>query len=117
MYDASICLVCVLSPPLLSGASAHAAVSAQAVIHQATERMYAALQHECQARTLRPESLFLLVDEILLPHADFERMSRWVMGKYWKQSSEHQRQQFVQEFKKLLIRTYATAPRRKDTHS
>ena len=60
-------------------------------------------------RTLHPESLSLLVDEILLPHTDFERMSRLAMGKYWKQSSDSQRQQFVQEFKELLIRTYATA--------
>lgn len=96
---------------LLSGVSAQAGVSnnPQAVIHQATDRMYAALQHECGGRTLHPESLSLLVDEILLPHTDFERMSRLAMGKYWKQSSDSQRQQFVQEFKELLIRTYATA--------
>jgi phospholipid transport system substrate-binding protein len=98
-----------MSLTLLSGVSAEAGVGAQAVIHKATDRLYAALQHECQTHTSHRESLFLLVDEILLPHADFQRMSRWVMGKYWKQSSESQRQQFVREFKQLLIRTYATA--------
>jgi len=94
---------------LLSGVSAGVGVSPQALIHQATDQMYAALQHECRSRTLHRQSLSLLVDEILLPHTDFERMSRLVMGKYWKQSSDSQRQQFVQEFKELLIRTYATA--------
>jgi len=95
---------------LLSGLSAQAGLSSpQAVIHQATDRMYAALQHECRSRKFHPESLSLLVDEILLPHTDFERMSRLVMGKYWKQSSNSQRHQFVQEFKELLIRTYAKA--------
>jgi len=95
---------------LLSGMSTQAALSSpQAVIQQATDRLYAALQYECRGRILHPESLSLLVDEILLPHTDFERMSRLVMGKYWKQSSDSQRRQFVQEFKELLIRTYAKA--------
>ena len=94
---------------LLSGVSAGVGVSPQALIHQATDQMYAALQHECRSRTLHRHSLSLLVDEILLPHTDFERMSRLTMGKYWKQSSDSQRQQFVREFKALLIRTYATA--------
>jgi len=100
-----LCMSLILVP----GVSAQAGVGPQAVIHQATDQLYAALQHECRSRTLRPKSLSLLVDEILLPHTDFERMSRLVMGKYWKQSSDSQRQQFVQEFKELLIRTYATA--------
>lgn len=92
------------------GVSAQAGVvGAQAVVHQATDRIYAALQRECQSRTLHPESLSLLVDEILLPHTDFVGLSRLVTGKYWKRSSESQRQQFIIEFKGLLIRTYATA--------
>lgn len=94
---------------LLSGVSAQTGVDAQTVIHKATDRLYAALQDECLTHTLHPERLFLLVDDILLPHADLQRMSRWVMGKYWKQSSESQQQQFMREFKQLLVRTYATA--------
>ena len=83
-------------------------ISAQAVIQQATERMYAALQEKCTTRRSDPEALLPPVTAILMPHADFKRMSRWVMGKHWKQLSESQRQRFQQEFKKLLIRTYAT---------
>ena len=95
---------------LLAGVSAQTVESsAQTVIQQATERLYAAIQHDCETRTLHPENLFPLVDAILLPHADFQRMSRLVMGKHWKRLSDSQRQQFMQEFKALLIRTYATA--------
>jgi phospholipid transport system substrate-binding protein len=52
-------------------------------------------------------SLNLLV--AVSAHADFKRMSGWVMGKHWKRLSEGQRQQFVRQFKTLLIRTRATA--------
>jgi len=55
------------------------------------------------------EALFALVDEIILPNFDFNRMSRWVLGKYWRSASPDQQTQFVEEFKNLLVRTYANA--------
>jgi phospholipid transport system substrate-binding protein len=36
-------------------------------------------------------------------------MSRWVLGKHWREASEGQRVRFVEEFRSLLVRTYATA--------
>lgn len=56
-----------------------------------------------------PEALFALVDEIILPNFDFRRMSRWVLGKYWRDATPDQQTQFVEEFKNLLVRTYANA--------
>jgi len=50
-----------------------------------------------------------LIDELVLPHFDFERMSRWVLGKYWRKANADQRKQFINEFKNLLVRTYANA--------
>ena len=50
-----------------------------------------------------------LAEEKILPHFDFERMSRMVLGKHWGKASKEQQQQFVTEFRSLLIRTYASA--------
>ncbi|HSI22106.1 MAG TPA: ABC transporter substrate-binding protein [Methylophilaceae bacterium] len=50
-----------------------------------------------------------LAEEKILPHFDFERMSRMVLGKHWSKASKEQQQQFVNEFRSLLIRTYASA--------
>jgi phospholipid transport system substrate-binding protein len=50
-----------------------------------------------------------LAEEKILPHFDFERMSRMVLGKHWNKASKEQQQQFVAEFRSLLIRTYASA--------
>ncbi|MDA1106925.1 MAG: ABC transporter substrate-binding protein [Proteobacteria bacterium] len=82
---------------------------AQAMVHQASDRMIAALKTEREAIKANPARLFTLVEEIVLPHFDFERMSRWVLGKHWRTASAAQRVQFVQEFRPLLVRTYATA--------
>jgi phospholipid transport system substrate-binding protein len=45
----------------------------------------------------------------MLPHVDFQRMSKWVLGKHWRRASIDQREQFVNEFRQLILRTYSTA--------
>jgi phospholipid transport system substrate-binding protein len=94
---------------LFAGFAQASVESPEAVVRQASENIYRALLQECPPVSQHPERLFVLVDEILLPHADFRRMSRLVIGKHWKRASEEQRQQLMQEFRMLLVRTYATA--------
>jgi phospholipid transport system substrate-binding protein len=79
------------------------------VVRDATAELYAALTGLCSERPPGREELYRLVNETIVPHADFERMARWVMGKYWHRASAQQRSEFSNEFKWLLIRTYATA--------
>lgn len=50
-----------------------------------------------------------LAEEKILPHFDFERMSRMVLGKNWNKASNDQKDRFISEFRTLLIRTYASA--------
>ena len=53
--------------------------------------------------------LYDMVDSKILPHFDFRRMSRWVLGIHWRRASNEQQSAFTIEFRKLLVRTYATA--------
>ena len=55
-----------------------------------------------------PRRLHELVERLILPHFDFKRMSRRVLGKQWKKSSEEQRTRFMSAFRTLLVRTYST---------
>ncbi len=50
-----------------------------------------------------------LAEEKILPHFDFDRMSRMVLGKYWSKATKEQKEHFIAEFRSLLIRTYASA--------
>ena len=54
-----------------------------------------------------PEALLAIVDRLLLPHVDSERMTRLVLGRYYRQATAAQRAQFNKEFQRLLVRTYA----------
>ncbi|OTP79805.1 putative ABC transporter, auxiliary component YrbC [Caballeronia sordidicola] len=50
-----------------------------------------------------------LVNEKILPYTDFTRTTRFVMGRNWASATPEQQKQIVEQFKLLLIRTYAGA--------
>jgi phospholipid transport system substrate-binding protein len=56
-----------------------------------------------------PARLNQLVDEKILPHVDFEKMTRLAVGRGWRQASAEQRQALTREFRTLLVRTYSGA--------
>jgi len=86
-----------------------ASTDAETVVRQLTEQIYRVLLDECNGIRERPERLYSLVDEVLLPHADLDKMSQWVLGKYWREADDGQRRDFAHQFRQLLVRTYATA--------
>jgi phospholipid transport system substrate-binding protein len=50
-----------------------------------------------------------LVDSKIMPNVDFARMTAATVGPTWRQASPQQKQKLQDEFKILLIRTYAGA--------
>ncbi|MEN9461604.1 MAG: hypothetical protein RIS84_1624 [Pseudomonadota bacterium] len=82
---------------------------AQTLVKETTDAMLDALTAEKNTIKSNPERVYALVDKIVLPHFDFERMSRFVLGQNWAQATPAQQGKFVQEFRRLLVRTYATA--------
>lgn len=54
-------------------------------------------------------ALYMMVERVAIPHFDFERMTRLVLGRYSSKATVAEFQAFMTEFKTLLIRTYATA--------
>lgn len=92
----------------LAGAVA-ATTPADQVIRETSKEVTAELEANRAELEQNPKRLYQMVEEIVLPHFDFERMSRYVLGQHWRDASPEQQQQFVSEFKTLLVRTYATA--------
>jgi phospholipid transport system substrate-binding protein len=50
-----------------------------------------------------------VAEQKVLPHFDFERMTRLAVGKNWQQANEAQRQALVKEFRTMLVRTYSSS--------
>ncbi|HEY1394658.1 ABC transporter substrate-binding protein [Roseateles sp.] len=50
-----------------------------------------------------------LVDTKVMPHVDFQRITATAVGRFWRQATPEQKQRLQDEFKTLLVRTYAGA--------
>ena len=81
----------------------------QDIVQDTSTRMVDALRQNRQTLDREPGRIYALVDQIVLPNFDFELMSRWVLGRAWQQATPEQRRQFTEEFRTLLVRTYAKA--------
>lgn len=92
---------------LLGSAPSWAIQSPQDMVQQTAEQMLGKLRAERQVIDAHPGRIYELVNEIVLPHFDFERMSSWVLGRYWRSATPEQRKEFVEQFRTLLVRTYA----------
>jgi len=98
----------VLCSVWLAGSGAAWAIqSPQVLVQQTADQMLSKLRAERQVIEQHPGRIYDLVNEIVLSHFDFERMSSWVLGKYWRSATPDQRKRFVEEFRNLLVRTYA----------
>lgn len=99
-------LLITLSPV---GATAQAPLGPEELVKDTSEKMLATLKADREEINAHPERLYELVADIVLPHFDFERMARWVLGKYWRRATPEQQAAFTREFRTLLVRTYGTA--------
>jgi phospholipid transport system substrate-binding protein len=79
------------------------------LVEETSERMLDALRKNRAVLQKDPRQIYGLVNAIVLPHFDFTVMSRWVLGKYWREATADQRSRFIEEFRTLLVRTYSQA--------
>ncbi|NOX76585.1 MAG: ABC transporter substrate-binding protein [Gammaproteobacteria bacterium] len=93
---------------LVSGA-ALAAQKPQDLVAETTDKITKILANEQETIKANPQRLYEIVDGIVAPQFDFVRMSRWVLGKYWRKAKAEEKTQFAREFRILLVRTYAKA--------
>lgn len=79
------------------------------IIESATSALIKELQAEREANTLSPEVIQGLASKLLIPHLDLTKISRLVLGKYWRRASKEQKTQFQKLFISMLMQTYTTA--------
>ena len=56
-----------------------------------------------------PEQLYAVVDRIVLPHFDFDYVSKLVLARYWRKATPEQRTRFQQAFRSQLVSFYGDA--------
>ena len=104
MYRILAMLVAALLP-----AMALAQESPEALVKRVSDEVLAIVKSDKDLAAGNQGKVVALAEQKVLPHFDFERMTRLAVGKNWAQANEAQKQALVKEFRTLLVRTYSSS--------
>jgi phospholipid transport system substrate-binding protein len=79
------------------------------LVKQVTEDVLAAVKSDKQLAAGDKQKALQLAEEKVLPHIDFQEATRLAVGKSWNQATPEQKKKLVDEFRRMLVRTYSSA--------
>ena len=94
---------------LASGAVIAADMNPDELVKSTTEEVVSVIKQDKDIQAGNRAKIFALVEEKVLPHFDFKRMTQLAMGKNWRQATPEQQEALIKEFRILLVRTYAVS--------
>ena len=94
---------------LAYSAVAQANQEPQQLVQSTSDQVLARLKKDHDKLQKNPDLIYPLVEDLVLPHFDFTKMSQWVLGVSWRTASDEQKARFTEQFRTLLVRTYAKA--------
>lgn len=80
-----------------------------ALVKRVTDEVLAIIKADKDLQAGKPDRVVEVAEAKVLPHFDFERMTRLAVGRNWRQASDAQKQSLVKEFRTLLVRTYSNS--------
>ena len=98
-------LLCVLSQQAVFAAESNP----EELIRQTADQVLNQIQANTELYQQDLGKLYALVDEVVLPHFDFDTMVDLALGRYKNRISAEQKPQIIKEFRVLLVRTYGKA--------
>jgi phospholipid transport system substrate-binding protein len=79
------------------------------LVKKVTDEVLAAVKSDKQLAAGDKQKALELAEEKVLPHIDFQEATRLAVGKSWSQATSEQKQKLVDEFRRMLVRTYSSA--------
>lgn len=79
------------------------------LVQKVTEEVLAAIKADRQLAAGDKQKALKLAEEKVIPHVDFEESTRLAVGRAWQQATPEQRRKLVEEFRRMLVRTYSNA--------
>lgn len=79
------------------------------LVKQITQETYVYVNQDPLLQKGDTTKLIEWAEKSVVSSFDFQRMTRLAVGKDWRQATSEQQKQLVQEFRTLLIRTFANA--------
>ena len=94
---------------LTAGFSVAADVAPDALARSVTDEVLAIIRADKDIAAGNPQKVAQLVETKVLPHFNFPRMTQLAVGRSWRQATPDQQKALTDEFRSLLVRTYAAA--------
>jgi len=104
MYRILATLIAALIP-----AVAAAQETPDALVKRTADEILAIIKADKDIQSGNSAKVVELAEQKVLPHFDFERMTRLAVGRNWSQANDAQKQGLVKEFRTLLVRTYSSS--------
>ena len=80
-----------------------------ALVRRLSEQTLNTIKADPALRNGDIQRVIALVDARIMPNVNFQRMTAQAVGPAWRQATPEQRKRLQEEFKTLLVRTYAGA--------
>ncbi|HZW20805.1 MAG TPA: ABC transporter substrate-binding protein [Noviherbaspirillum sp.] len=80
-----------------------------ALVKRITQEVMDTARNDKQVKAGDRTRIQQVVEEKILPHVDLQRTVALAVGRHWRETTPEQRQQLTDEFRTMLIRTYAGA--------
>lgn len=102
----SLAFIAALSP---APAVAQNAPGPDALVKEVTQDVIGIIKQDKDIQAGNTRKTIALVEQKVLPHFNFTRMTALAMGVNWRKATPDQQQLLVDQFRTLLVRTYSTA--------
>ena len=106
IFAAFLCTLLIVLP---AAARAADGTDPQALVRATADRVLAEVKARKAELQADSSGIYQLVQQYVVPHFDFPRMTQSAMGRHWRAASADQRSALVREFQEMLVRTYAVA--------
>ena len=79
------------------------------LVRKVTQDILDSIKSDRQLAAGDKQKALKLAEEKILPHVDFEETTRLAVGRAWAQATPEQKAKLVEEFRRMLVRTYSAA--------
>jgi phospholipid transport system substrate-binding protein len=93
----------------LGAAHAQAVIAPDALIKQVSTEVIDTVKADKAIQAGDVSKIIALVDTKVMPHVNFQRMTASAVGRHWRGATPEQQKRLQDEFKILIVRTYAGA--------
>jgi len=80
-----------------------------ALVKTTSEEVLRIVADDRDTRNGTPSKLVDVIEMRIVPHFDMNRMTRLAVGKSWREATVEQQKTLIDEFRTLLVRSYAAA--------